>query len=54
MRNGIPPETLLENRDLNVENTLCMVVFVYFVQLKITRNYVTLDSFSKLVITLNT
>ncbi len=52
-RHGIPLETLLENRDLNVEKTLCLDVspvsfnwklrvitlrFVSFTKLAITRN----------------
>ncbi len=40
-RNGIPLETLLGNRDLNVEKDPLYGCFASFVQLKITRNYVT-------------
>jgi hypothetical protein len=41
MRNGISLETLLENRDLNVGKDPLYGCFASFVQLKITRNYVT-------------
>jgi hypothetical protein len=41
MRNVIPLETLLGNRDLNVEKDPLYGCLASFVQLKITRNYVT-------------
>jgi hypothetical protein len=53
-RNGIPLETLLENRDLNVEKTLCVVVSPVSFNWKLRVITLRFVSFTKLAITRNT
>ncbi len=53
-RNGILLETLLENRDLIVEKTLCMVVSPVSFNWKLCDITLRFVSFTKLAITRNT
>ncbi len=53
-RNGIPLETLIENRDLNVENTLYMVVSPISFNWKLRVITLRFVMFSKLAIMRNT
>jgi hypothetical protein len=54
MRNGIPLEILLENRDLNVKNTLCIVVSPVSFNWKLRVITLRFISLSNLAITRNT